>query len=189
MASNDLNDFIKELAADPELSQSFSNAANKGIDEAYEFALKHSQGYFEKEEFENYMMGLAEECANLASNKLEDNSLANIAGGAGSVNVSDLPSTELQEKAALLQAQYDTEREKKENQIRWLKKSSSFAKLATTITNIGFSIFKAREDAKNEDDHSDQIKIAELQEQLKIKDLENKLKKYGIDDYEALLDG
>ena len=194
MNSDYLREFMGKLAKDPELTQEFKNASDKGTDEAYKFALEHSDGHFTKEEFEEYMVNLTKEYVELKSKKLEDNLLTNIAGGAHydessktwRTDIDDLP-WYLKNEAKEWEEKLKEDNDAAQNRISWIKKSGSITKLTNTVANIGFSIFKAHKDHKNKVDDSEDIKIQELREMVAIKKLENQLKQMGIDDYESLL--
>ncbi len=189
MSHDCLEKFIKKLAKDPKLTEEFKNAADKGTDEAYKFALKHSGGHFEKKEFEDYMIELTKEYAELASEKLEDSTLTGVAGGVNFDDVrDDTLRSQLQSIAAEQEKILEDNDKKAKDRVKWIKGSGTIAKLTSTIANIGFSLFKTAKENQNKQDNSENIKIAELKEQIAIKKLEEQLKKLGIEDYESLLD-
>lgn len=177
-----LAEFIKELAKKPKLMQEFDNAANKGTKEAYKFALAHSNGQFKEEEFKEYMVNLAKECVASKLIILKDGSLKNVSGGLIPPEYLS-QSREFEEKL-----KEDNKNEKKK--IKWIKATGDIAKLTSTLTNIGFSIYEhfKRKNPELEEIKKNNIKKDELKEMIAIKRLEKELKEMGINDYKTILE-
>lgn len=182
-----LQGFMKKLATDEKLKNEFEKIAKeKSIDEVYEFALKHSDGDFSKEEFRDCLFALLKTAEN---EPLKESSLDQISGG-GEGALTDVKefweATKDADQAQLIAKIYKNEETMldEKNKYGYIKKalatSSSINDLIKTIGELWLSHKDRQFEALEREDKADERRISDLKNQIKLKKLEEMLDQKGI---------